>query len=472
MVMLMGVCLMAHDGQAEEAHGPLRVHPTNPRYFTDGTVGPDGQPKAVFLTGAHTWDNLTDMGTTDPPVPFDFTRYLDFLDAHHHNFIRLWAWETTRFDTRSARTWHSTGLFHAITPHPYARTGPGLALDGKPKFDLTQFDPAYFERLRQRAVAAGERGIYVSVMLFEGWALDHGNRRQGTEEGWAWRSHPYHPDNNINQIDGGKPGDPLDGAVHRLTHPDVNQLQAAYLRHVVETVNELDNILFEVINEGGEREWDRWVIEQVRDLERTLPKQHPIGLTGHGAEKLASMLDSPADWLSPGSLDGYKDNPPAWDGQQVSLLDTDHVWGIGGSPHWVWKSVCRGHNPLFMDPYDGLSLGIPADPKWEPVRQAMGVARQLADRLDLAAMLPHGELASSGFCLAAPGREYVVYLPDGGGVEVELPAGSYRVEWLQPVSGEATPGQALTVADGQQNLSAPLAGPAVVHLVRAKDGAS
>ena len=49
--------------------GPLRVHPTNPRYFTD-----DGQ-RAIYLTGAHTWDNLQDMGETDPPPAFDFNAY-------------------------------------------------------------------------------------------------------------------------------------------------------------------------------------------------------------------------------------------------------------------------------------------------------------------------------------------------------------------------------------------------------------
>ena len=36
------------------ATGPLRVHPTNPRYFTA-----DGQ-QAVLLTGSHTWSNLQD----------------------------------------------------------------------------------------------------------------------------------------------------------------------------------------------------------------------------------------------------------------------------------------------------------------------------------------------------------------------------------------------------------------------------
>jgi hypothetical protein len=466
---MIGVCLMARNAQAEPARGPLRVHPTNPRYFTDGTVDPDGQLRAVFLTGAHTWDLQADMGQDDPPVPFDFDRYLDFLEAHHHNFIRYWAWETTRFDVRATRDWKSKGLVHYIAPHPYARTGPGLALDGQPKFDLTTYDPAYFERLRQRAVAAGERGIYLSVMLFEGWSLYHANQRKGTEPGWAWRSHPYHPDNNINGIDGSKPGAPVDGLVHSLIHADVNQLQAAYIKHVVETVNDLDNILFEVINEGGDPAWDRWVIEQVRNVEAGLPQQHPIGLTGHGAESLASMLDSTADWVSPGSRDGYQDVMPAWDGQtKVSLLDTDHVWGVGGNPKWVWRAFCRGHNPLFMDPYDGLSLGIPADPKWSPVRQAMGVARQLAERINLAAMVPSDALASTGFCLAAPGSEYVAYLPDGGSVELVLEAGPYRVEWLQPVSGEVTATDALTAA-GRQTLTAPFGGPAVVHLAQARD---
>ena len=36
------------------AKGPLRVHPDNPRYFTDGTRAPDGSLKAVYLTGSHT----------------------------------------------------------------------------------------------------------------------------------------------------------------------------------------------------------------------------------------------------------------------------------------------------------------------------------------------------------------------------------------------------------------------------------
>src|SRR5262249_53597100 len=135
------------------AAGPLRGHPTNPRYFTDGTKGPDGSPRAVYLTGSHTWNNLVDMGRDDPPERFDFDAYLDFLGRRGHNFIRLWAWDSTTWDTR-ANGALGKDFVHRVAPLPWARTGPGKALDGKPRVDLTKFDPAYFERLRARLRAA------------------------------------------------------------------------------------------------------------------------------------------------------------------------------------------------------------------------------------------------------------------------------------------------------------------------------
>jgi hypothetical protein len=450
--------------RAALAAGPLRVHPTNPRYFTDGTKNADGSLKAVYLTGAHTWNNLVDMGKSDPPEPFDFEAYLDFLDRHSHNFIRLWTWDSVTWDTRSNGKL-GKDFVHHVAPLPWARTGPGNALDGKPKFDLTKFNPEYFDRLRTRVRAAGERGIYVSVMLFEGWGLSHANRRVAAADGWAYRSHPFHPDNNINGITGDLNGDGNVLEIHSLASPAINALQAAYIRKVVDTVDDLDNVLYEVINEGGKQKWDWWVVKTVKDYERTKPKQHPVGITGHGGERIASMLASPADWISPGSQDGYRDPPPAWDGRKVALLDTDHVWGVGGNSGWVWKSFLRGYNPLFMDPYDGTILGIPFDPRWEPIRKAMGVARRLADRIPLASMTPHGGLASSGFCLADPGKEYVVYLPKGGEVTVDLTPASGQIiaEWIHPVDGKTVSGEE-TLGGAKRTVRAPFSGDAVLHL--------
>ncbi|MHC4565281.1 MAG: DUF6298 domain-containing protein [Planctomycetota bacterium] len=405
------------------------------------------------------------MGRSDPPEEFHFGAYLDFLERHHHNFVRLWAWDSTAWDTR-ANGALGKDFIHKAAPLPWARTGPGNALDGKPKFDLTKFEPEYFERLRSRVAVAGKRGIYVSVMFFEGWGLMHGNRRRNTEDGWAWRSHPFNPANNVNglEVEG---ADAFSGRVHTLGNPEVNKLQAAYLRKVVDTVNDLDNVLYEVINEGGQKEWNWWVIQTVQKYEQTKPKQHPVGNTGHGAERLASMLASPAEWISPGRVDGFAENPPAWNENKVSLLDTDHVWGVGGNAAWVWKSFLRGHNPIFMDPYDGGVLGKRFDPKFEPLRRNMGYTLHYARKMNLAAMTPHGELASTKFCLAAPGSEYLVYLPAGGEVTVDLSAasGSLAVEWFNPRSGDVSQDQSIS-GGGKRSFRNPFGGDAVLYIWR------
>jgi hypothetical protein len=450
---------------ARKLAGPLRVHPTNPRYFTDGTKQPDGSLRAVYLTGSHTWPNLLDMGRDDPPAPFDFEKYLSFLERHGHNFIRLWTWDSVTWDTR-ANGRLGKDYIHHVAPHPWPRTGPGAALDGKPRFDLTRFDPPFFERLRSRVQAAGRRGIYVSVMLFEGWGLRHANRGRAAPAGWAWRGHPFHPGNNVNAINAGVVGDGTSEAVHSLASPAVNQLQASYIRKVVDTVNDLDNVLYEVINEGGRQEWDWWVVKTIQEYERTRPRQHPVGITGHGAEKLPSMLASPAEWISPGRVDGFAEDPPAWDGKKVSLLDTDHIGGVGGNPSWVWKSFLRGHNPIFMDPYDGAVLGPPADPRWEPLRQNLGYTLRFAERMNLAAMTPKDDLASTRYCLANPGREYLIYLPEGGAVTVDLSAssGEMKTEWFNPATDKSVTGDAVR-GGARRDLKAPFVGAAVLYLV-------
>jgi len=440
------------------AAGPLRVHPDNPRYFTDGAG------KAVYLTGAHTWNNLVDVGPGDPPRAFDYPAYLDFLQRLDHNFIRLWTWEPFTWSVK----WGGRHETFAVAPQPYARTGPGKALDGKPKFDLEKHNADYFDRLRSRVIAAGERGIYVSVMLFEGWAMQFSPG--------VWESHPFNPANNVNDIDGDKNGDGMGLEVHTLANRAVTAVQEAYLRKLVDTVGDLDNVLYEVSNENHppSTEWQYHVIDYVHAYEKKKPKQHPVGMTfQYKAGSNRTLFDGPADWISPNPDGGYRDNPPAADGSKVIVSDTDHLWGIGGNRAWVWKSFLRGLNPIFMDPYNGLVLGKRFDPKWEPVRKSMGYARRLADRVNLAAMTPQNKLASTGYCLAhaAAGGEYLVYLPEGGEVTVDLSAtpGKIDVQWLNTTDGELKP--AGTARGGKSvKLSAPFRGDAVLLLETASEG--
>jgi hypothetical protein len=384
--------------------GPLRVHPSNPQYFVDGSG------KAIYLTGSHTWCNLQECAEIGRI--FDYPGYLDFLQAYHHNFIRLWAFENAAWEpSRTDKT--------IVDPLPYRRTGPSIALDGGPKFDLSQFNQTYFDRLRERVIAAGNRAIYVSVMLFQGWSIHKKPNRPGN----PWPGHPFHRDNNINGVDGDLNGNGEGEEVHTLLLPTVTALQEAYVRKVIDTLNDLDNVLWEVSNEshGGSTDWQYHMIDYVKSYEAQKSKQHPIGMTfqwpnGNNSELFAS----PADWISPRSDGDTIENEPTEKSSKVILTDTDHVQNVGENNLWVWKSFIKGLNPIYMD-------SLESDPAKEAAREAMGDTLSYAQRMNLATMFACSHLASTGYCLANPGVEYLIYLPS----KTIINAHGYRVlRWL------------------------------------------
>ena len=440
-------------------NGPLRVSTANPRYFADR----DG--KVVYLVGSHTWTNLQDGGGKHPPPPFDYAAYLNFLDKLNHNFFRLWMWEQPRWSMETAddNYW--------IDPLPFARTGPGMAADGQPKFDLTKFNEAYFERMRERTLLAKQRGFYVSVMLFNGWSVRKGV--PGFRLNNPWRSHPFNVANNVNGINGDPDGDNSGEESHRLIVPAVTALQEAYVRKVIDTVGDLDNVLYEISNEseGPSWQWQYHIINFIKQYQNTRPLQHPVGMTFEwpGGEN-KDLFASPADWISP---NGSVRERPVADGRKVILADTDHFCGKCGNRAWVWKSFLMGENPIFMDGYDGSAYGQGATtfrvdaPVWASLRANMGYTLAYASRVKLADMRPRPDLASTGYALAdaRAGGEYIVYLARGGSAVVDLSGtpGALEVEWLNPSSGYVVKGEDATGA-GVRAFSPPFTGDAVLYL--------
>ena len=494
--------------------GPLSVSKRNPRYFS--APNEDGTARAVYLTGSHIWNNLHDgmgPGPEGPAEPerMDFDAYLRFLTERGHNFIRLWRWE--QFRSQAAGGSHHLNM----TPQPWARTGPGNAKDGKPKFDLDRHDRAFFDRLRERVVRAGDAGIYVGVMLFDGWAL-HLSPPPDHIEG-----HPFHAANNVNGISARSINDlqvlPLD--------PRIEAVQAAYIRSVVDTLHDLPNVLWEVANEstgdgvvthefaqflgmqeppewGDSTEWQYWVIDVVKRHEADRGyDMHPIGMTmqfpvAEQTRVNEPLLRSRAEWISPGYDDEvftggrhpmapgappsrWFADPPIADGAKVSITDTDHYAPGKGDALWVWKSFVRGHNPILMD--FGLiggperkgpsGEGDPAFQLFEPARWAMGDTRRLAERIGLVDMAPRADVASTGYALVNDGKEYVVLEPTGEDrrVTVTLPAGRYAVVWSGVVSRATRPAEALAVnTAGRADLKSPFESePSVVYMSRVAD---
>ena len=321
------------------ARGPFRVHPSNYRYFTDGSG------KAILLTGSHTWANFQNNRYENAPSPpmLDFNAYLAFLRQHNHNFFRLWTWQNTINPNVKQ------GTVYYDEPMPYERPGPELAIDGKPKFDLTRFNRAYLRPHADVYRGRRDQGIYASVMLFNGFSIEG----KGNVGGDAWQGHFLNPANNIN---GSRRWRQQAGPhVGRSGHYGP---AGAYVRKIIDTVNDLDNVLYEITNEdsGGpaNTEWQYHMIRFVKDYEAKKPKQHPVGMTVQYPKGSDAVLyDSPADWISP------LPKLPTADGGKVVINDSDHSYfwiglkadGVPAQRAWVWKNFTRGYQCIFMDPY-------------------------------------------------------------------------------------------------------------------------
>jgi hypothetical protein len=300
-------------------------------------------------------------------------------------------------------------------------------------------------------------------MLFEGHGL------QRSDPSWRWDGHPFNINNNVNGIDGDPNRDGIGLEIHTLKIPAITAVQEAYVQRVIDTVNDLDNVLYEIVNESGSysTEWQYHMINYIKNYEANKPQQHPVGMTFQYPDgNNADLFSSPADWISPAhtSSERYRDNPPSAHSSKVVIADTDHLWGLGGNQEWVWKSLLRGLNPIYMDPY-GCPDHPPAD---ESIRQNLGYTLVYANKLNLAAMIPRGDLASTDYCLAnevAEGAQYLVYLPDGGTVQVDLSASSAEreltVEWFDPTTGVKTEG-GTTIGGPNRSFTAPFSGDAVL----------
>lgn len=475
--------------------GVLRKCEKNPRYFTDDSG------EAIYLTGAHTWMVFQDTVIPDHPeesLIFDYEGYLDQMQKYGQNFLRLWC--------RESALGMGAGRGRLSYTVPVAYRQVGQRENGYPVFDLTQFNEAYFTRLRERVIQAGERGIYVSIMLFEAWSVD-------SRPDYIFDGHPFCKENNINGIDGNPSpvaGGALSGEndknpfvpterilVHTLDDPKITELQKNYVRKVIETVNDLDNVMYEIANEAlrWSRCWQYEMIDFIHETERAMPKQHPVWMSHLVPAQNESLWISDAEAVSPGvesTADDYCVDPPAADGRKVILADTDHLGGIWGTQQWVWKSFLRGLNPVFMDDismkqtvhpdvddagqgseseddpvcmlFGRYQYGLPDD--WEePVRRALGRTARWAKRIDLTNMAPAGWVSSTGYCLADPGNEYLIYQPEAGQFKVNLYGADrkFAVEWYRIETDELIEGRPFSCGMAI-DFTPPCAGEVLLHL--------
>jgi hypothetical protein len=396
----------------------------------------DENGKPIVFTGSHTWGRRREnkMWVSDGWDLVKFNKYLDFLQYWNHNYIRLWMWE----QEGTVNIWEKT-------------------TDGR--FDLTRLNPAFFERTRAFVEAAKQRSIYLGVMLFQGWS---GTCPASIPD---WPRHPMNKNNNVNGIDGAEEGEAFGNLVHGLDNPAIVAFQEEYVRRMVDTLIDYENIIWEIGNETIKSSipWKAHMVQFIRNYEKDKGRQHLI-LTGTGnGVGNESILQTGSDTFSPcvvtrwASLDDpFIGNPPVPDGKlkKPIILDNDHLgnhflrFTALHQRNWTWKSFTRGNHPIHMDCYDVFwdnemptqnhpVAGVATHPHYDPQRKSLGDVQLFAKRMDLARLKPVSdpEVCSTTFCLVSPGREYLAYQPQAtGDISVSLPAGNYTEERFDTIS--------------------------------------
>jgi len=448
----------------EEVSTPLlSVSSVNPRYFTDGS-------RAIYLTGSHN-PLIVDKGDSWPPRGYDWASFLDYAQLKGHNFIRVWTWSTTKNKYDDNSNWVYT------YPQPWKRTGPGDSADGLGlKFDLNTFDDEYFRRVVHIVELAKTRGIYISLMLFDGWASFR----------TKYHYTPFTSGNNIQGVgvvdaDGDGKQEELQTLDPGHTGIGVGQSKVivdaedAYVRHLIDITNSYDNVIYEIANEPAPTSmaWANHFVDLIHTYQQTKPFRHAILLGTYYQYPPSRGIN---DWLFAGKAEAvspafpaaspydFKMNPPPADGAKVVIADNDHIDPKFTDPTFVWRHFMRGNNPIIVDE-DTTPLHRRSR-AYEAIRDAMGDTRRYANRIDLLHMAPSTTVCSTQFCLVNPGVEYLVYQPNRGvpfTVDLSRYSGKkFATEWFDTFSRRNS--LAVDVAGGAVVTFTPPAASTVIYL--------
>lgn len=436
--------------------GSLAVCLGNQRYVTvDGTT-------PIYLSGMGTWPGIVDYSPTSFAAisATDYTSYLNVMQAKGCNLTRIFVFDVFR----------NTGLFNAndfFAPGPFARTGPGNALDGGLKWDLTTFDAAYFTRMQAFLQAALDRGIYVQIMLHE--ALN--NRTPATT--WRKDGHPGAAANNINGIDADAN---VNGSVeewYTRSIAAINTVQEAYWRKVIDTVHTYPNVVIEIANEANlttdTYTWQAAAADALRAYQRTRPAtyKHLIARTpgsDTGADQSIVLRDG-GDLVQPsGAWTGFSNAPtptlPSIDTVDTALVfDSDHFNAGSIAKDDFWRAFTRGYNVHLMEDYYAIGTGVISGVA--TIRDNLGYILRYANRLDLLTAIPNGALSSTGYCLGTAGSQYLVYQTGSAAFTVNLSANgsTYNtVEWLNTNNGATLRGSPIVGGSAAQSVTPPFSG--------------
>ena len=439
-------------------HPPLALHPENGHYFLFR-----GKPTVLITSGEHYGAVLN--------LDFDYKKYLDTLATEGLNNTRTFtgAYVEPQGAFNIARNTLAPREGRFICP--WARSDePGYA-GGGAKFDLSRWDEAYFQRLREFLAYASQRGIVVEMNLFCPMYEDK-----------QWNLSPMNPKNNVQGIG------PQD-RTHVYTvdkHAGLLPVQERMVRRIVAELAEFDNLYYEICNEsyfgGVTLEWQHHIADVITEAERDLRQRHSISQNvANGSAK----IENPHPQISIFNFH-YAVPPDAVAANyELNKVIGDNETGFKGTSDAVyrmeaWDFIIAGgglFNHLDYSFVAGQEDGTFDYPDSQPGGGSAALRRQLKVLSDFihgfnfVKMRPDNSVVKGGVparvsarALVEPGRAYAIYLrplPDAKErkpvetLAIELPQGSYQAEWINVLDGSVAREARFEHAGGEKSLVAP-----------------
>lgn len=431
---------------------PICQSPQNPHYFQFR------DEPTILITSAEHYGAVINLD-------FDYIAYLDVLSSFGLNYTRIY---TGAYLEPEHYFIQDNTLGPRIGRHclPWGRSSkPGYPLGGN-LFDLDQWNLEYFNRLRDFISQAGRRGIVVEVCLFNAMYPD------------TWNKMPLYYENNLQGIGRCECKD-----FQTIKDQTLFAYQEAYVSKICAELNDIDNVIFEICDEPGihgttPEEYTPWLIALVgviEETERSLLNRHLIaqqvcGNIGGAGDvsndpRVSLIVSQYIGGTSGGQFGGMQLLDASYDlDKPIELNETAYypIWyegdRIAASRVEAWEFIIGGG--AGFNHLNGLFSTINPSAKDcgnEPVLQSLQVLMHFMKGFDFIRMSRKpafilGNPAEGTYVrgISEPGKQYAVYIHHSKNqnvkyivqpgnymdmLHIDLPSGSYRVEWIDSTTG-------------------------------------
>ncbi|MBX9614925.1 MAG: hypothetical protein K2X25_04980 [Caulobacteraceae bacterium] len=359
-------------------------------------------------------------------------------------------------DHRSGEVW---GPFMEV---PWARSGRGRAWDGLSKYDLTRFNPWFFDRLAAFADQAERRGVVLFHRVYmQHWLLES-------------RSHyvdfPWRPVNTLQAT--GMPAEvPAAEAFWDVSDPVRRDLHRLYIRHTLDALKGRTNVIYGLDPEyTGPLAFVQFWLDTIAEW------QDETGQSVHVAlevpkDQMDALLDDPArsalidaigfhHWVyrPDGALFAIRGGLNRAPRQQVDAIATPAELAGQQDPAAVRRALWRSTPAMryrayreYRDRNPDLAL-IGVEDGFPDLSRAIETGWSAAFRATLRPGSPLLEATGTAWAMSAPGGCVMVFSMDGAAVDLDRPlAGGATVDWI----GQGSVPVTTTLPPGATHLTPP-----------------